>query len=209
MLSENLWWFGSRSGFDDKLDCVLGGVVLTRANIEQRVRESGGNEEDLRKALNDSSLSYRVPISVQEQSIDSTGILCLSELGDDPRLWHDYADSDHGVCLCLSTGNLLNTREYSVYKPREMHYLDAPPQVWNPGAEDRLAQTAAVLLRKNTKWKYQKEWRILRPGGVGEHRMPTDSLVSVILGRKLSEAKKRRVAKWVQSGPWNPRPNII
>jgi hypothetical protein len=209
MLSENLWWFGSRTGFDDELDCVLGGVMLTPQAIERKVHESCGTESDLREALNDHALSTRVPNSVQKQVIDSIGILCLSEFRDHPKLWRDYADGGHGACLCLDAERLLASNDYSKHKPQEVRYLDAPPHFWNPEAEDQLAETAATLLRKKKKWEYQGEFRILRPDGVGYYRMPTDSLRAVVLGSRLSEAQRRRIAKWVESGPWNPMPTII
>src|ERR1039458_3444926 len=209
MLSENLWWFGPRTGFDDELDCVLGGTRLTPEGIERTVRESGGTDLDVRKALNDSSLLARIPRSVQKKSIDTIGILCFSELMDHPRLWREYADSGHGACLCLVTEKLLlASDERSNYKPHAVRYFDAPPHIWNPEAEDGLAEVSSVLLRKNKKWEYQREWRIMR-SGVGHHPMPTDSLRAVILGSRLSEAKRRRIARWVNSGPWNPMPTII
>jgi hypothetical protein len=208
MLSQNLWWFGSRTGFDDELDCVLGGITLTRAAIERKVRESGGVESDLREALSDLALHARVPKLVQKQVIDSIGILCLSEFGDHPKLWRDYADRGRGACLCLDAKRLLASKEYANYKPQEVDYSDAAQHIWNPEAEDQLAETAATLLRKKRKWEHQGEFRILRPDGVGNHGMPTDSLRAVILGSRLSEAKRRRIARWVKSGPWNPMPNI-
>jgi hypothetical protein len=167
ILSENLWWFGSRTGFDDSLDCVLGGIKLTPTDIERKVRESGGTESDLRRALNDSTLAIRAPKSVQKKSIDSAGILCLSEFPDHPKLWRDYADRGHGACLCLDVERLLASPDYSHYKPQEVHYVDAPPHIWNPEAEDQLAETAATLLCKNRKWQYQGEFRIMWPNGVG------------------------------------------
>jgi hypothetical protein len=209
MLSENLWRFGSRAGFDDQLDSVLGGIKLTRAAIERKVRKSGGTDSDLRKALNDPTLTTRAVKSVQKQAIDSIGILCLSELPDHPKLWRDYADRGHGACLCLDAERLLASTEYSDYKPQEVRYSDAPPHIWNPEAEDQLAETAATLLRKKRRWEYQREFRILRPDGVGHHRMPTDSLRAVILGARLSEAERRIITRWVKSGPWNPMPTII
>jgi len=209
MLSENLWWFGSRTGFDDKLfDCVLGGATLTLAGIERTVRESGGTELAIRNALNDSSLPVRIPRSVQKNSIDTIGILCLSELPDHPQLWREYADRGHGTCLCLATEKLLASLEYSYYKPHPVQYFDAPPHIWNPQAGDQLAEASEILLRKNQRWEYQREWRIMR-SRVGSYRMPTDSLRAVILGSRLSEAKRRRIARWVHSGPWNPMPTII
>jgi hypothetical protein len=153
MLSENLWWFGSRTGFNDLRDSVLGGIKLTRGGLEATVRQNGGTERDIRKAVNDSSLSTRIPESVQKKSIDTIGILCLSELGDHPRLWREYADNGYGACLCLSTERLLASEEYSHYKPQLVRYFDAPPHIWNPEAEDQLAEAAATLLRKNLNWK--------------------------------------------------------
>jgi hypothetical protein len=205
ILSENLWWFASRTGFDDTLDCVLGGTKLTSRGIEQIVRESGGTDLDVRKALNDSSLSKRVPNAVQRNSIDTVGILCLSELLDDPKLWRDYARRGHGISLCLEKEKLDGCK----YKPQVVQYLDTTRHIWNPDAEDQLAETSASVLRKSSKWEYQREWRIFWSGGVGYHQMPTDSLRAVILGARLSEAKRRRIVRWTQSGPWNPMPAII
>jgi hypothetical protein len=209
MLSENLWWFGSRTGFDDELDCVLGGTMITNSEIERKVRESGGTESGLHNALNDPSLAARVQRSVQKQAIDSIGNLCLSDLPDDPQLWREYADCGHGACLCLAIGKLLVSKEYSAHKPQEVRYFDAPLHIWNPEAKNQLTETAATLLRKNRKWEHQREFRILWPDGVGHHSMPTDSLRAVITGARLSEAERRRIASWVKAGPWNPMPTIL
>jgi hypothetical protein len=208
MLSKNLWWFGSRTGFNDGHDSVLGGIILTRGGLEETLRKNGRTDLDIHRAVNDSSLRTRIPKAVQENSINTIGILCLSESRDDPRLWREYADRGYGACLCLSIERLLASREYSDYKPQMMTYFDAPPHVWNPEAQDQLAEARAVLLRKDQRWAYEQEWRILRHG-VGGHRMPTDSLRAVILGSRLSEAKRRRIEGWVNDGPWNPMPTII
>ncbi len=204
ILSENLWWFAPRTGFDDTLDCVLGGAKLTAKGIEQIVRESGGTDLDVRKAVNDSSLSKRVPTSVQRNSIDTFGILCLSELLDDPKLWHDYAHSGHGIALCLAKEKLDGRK----FKPQVVQYSDTPRHIWDPEAKDQLAEITASVLLKSSKWEYQREWRIFWPG-VGYRQMPTDSLVAVVLGARLSEAKRRRIVRWTESGPWNPMPTII
>jgi len=41
ILSENLWWFGSRTGFDDELDSVLGesGTIIALINFVPRTVE--------------------------------------------------------------------------------------------------------------------------------------------------------------------------
>ena len=209
ILTENLWWFGSRTGFDDKRDSVLRRTRLTPKNLRRTICESGGTERDIRTTLNDATTVTRVTKAVQEKSIDTIGILCLSEFADHPRLWKDYADGGHGACLCLDTHRLSVQDDYRLYYPQEMQYSDAPKRCWNPETEDQLAEARAVLLCKDKKWEYQKEWRILWADGVGYHRIPVDALRAVILGSKLSKAKRRRVIRWAERGPWNPTPTII
>jgi Protein of unknown function (DUF2971) len=208
ILSENRWWFGSRTGFDDKLDCLLKDTKLTKSDIERRVRGGGGTKADLYKGLNDPALSHRVSSAIQEKVIDKIGILCFSDRADSPELWDEYANGGYGACLCLSAERLLYSKEHLAFLPAKVLYRKGPPHIWNPTMEDQSSETEATLLRKNTEWQYQREWRILWPDGVGDHPMPTDSLRTVILGSKLSETEKREVANWIRRGPWNPMPTI-
>ncbi len=206
ILTENKWWFGSRKGFDDKRDSLLGGAVLSPEHLQRSIRESGGSELDVRKAIKDPTTAARIARAVQERVIDSIGILCLSEIADHPRLWKEYANRGYGACLCLDVQKMIAADRLHI--PQSMKYLNAPQHCWNPEGADQLAETSATLLRKDERWAYQKEWRILWADGVGLHNLPIDALKAVILGPRLSVAKRRRIVGWAKSGPWNPAPEI-
>jgi hypothetical protein len=87
-------------------------------------------------------------------------------------------------------------------------YSDAPKRPWDPRGEDQLDQTEAHLLRKATRWQYQKEWRFIMHDEakktVGHHSMPVDSLRAVILGYGFDAGECQEIRKWIIDGPFRP-----
>lgn len=216
ILVKNRWYFGSRTKFDDEDDSVLPGVLVDdRDHLEKLVRAVGGTltTGQIDQFLADPHAERNVTTEVQGY-IDRLGILCLSELDDDPELWRLYADSERGVCLSLDMTKIVDTDYYRLRGPFEVKYHDGVKERWDPRTDPagQLAQTEDHLLRKAERWKYQKEWRFLlhrdRECTVGEHPMPADALHAVILDRRLTEAECKEVAQWIRLGPWNPSPTI-
>jgi hypothetical protein len=140
--------------------------------------------------------------------INNVGILCFSEIGNLPALWKDYADDGRGVCLWLETLKIVNHERCRDRGPFEVIYSDATKRPWDPRGEDQLAQTESHLLRKATRWQYQKEWRFIMHDEarktVGYHSMPIDSLRAVILGYKLTLGECQEIRKWIVGGPFRP-----
>jgi hypothetical protein len=217
ILVENHWYFGSRREFDDQRDCVVPGVVIDRDHLERIVRSNDENpkterEQQLEQFLADPGAERKVTAAVQGY-IDEVGILCLSELDDNSKLWGLYADDGRGVCLCLDMTKIIHTEYYRLRGPFQVKYDDGPKQPWDPRANgDQIAQTEDHLLRKRREWEYQKEWRFIlhrnKECTVGEHSMPIDSLYAVILGRRLALDECRQVSKWIRLGPWKPSPKL-
>jgi hypothetical protein len=216
ILKKNRWYFGSRASFDDHEDCVVPGIVIDRRHSERVVRTKDGGmtperQRQIAQLLADPLAPSRITADVQHL-VDHVGILCLSELDDDPELWRLYADDGRGVCLRLDAIKVAEAEPYRLHGPFEVTYCDDPKQAWDPHG-DIETQTEVTFLQKRTIWGYQKEWRFIMHDGdrrsVGDqYAMPPDALVAVILGRRLTEAQCREVVRWVRSGPWNPMPEI-
>jgi hypothetical protein len=84
VLEENNWFFSSRRYFDDQDDMVMPEVRIRGVPEETLLRA----RENLQRLWND------------------MGVLCFSEVWNDPRMWSLYADSGNGVCLRLSCASL-------------------------------------------------------------------------------------------------------
>jgi hypothetical protein len=212
ILAKNEWYFGSRLVFDDQDDCKLPGILLDRDSMRSLLAKKDGKltkarEDEIERFLADPSAERRTVEEVQDY-VNRVGILCLSELHEDPELWRIYADSGRGVCLCLETLQIVSAADYAERGPFEVMYSDDPKHPWDPRGDKsyQVAQTEDHLIRKSTKWAYQKEWRFIvhrgRESTVGDHPMPPAALRAVILGPRLTEAEREEVTSWIKSGPF-------
>jgi hypothetical protein len=192
ILTGNLWHINSRTDFDDVEDCLVPRIELANVHV-----------------------SEQLPREKIQEDIDRVGIFCLSELDDHPMLWKEYAADGLGVVLCLDMTKAEPIEPWREHGPFEVRYSDKPRRVWDTRAEGRALwrQTEDVLLRKRTKWAYQKERRFIlhrsAENTIGDYPMPTDALYAVILGRRLGEAECREIVRWIKAGPWNPKPKLF
>jgi hypothetical protein len=213
ILVNNEWYFGSRVDFDDQADCKLPGILIDRDHLRRvMAKKDGGKLSEAReKEIEQFLANPKSPdgtLAAVQKYVDSVGILCLSELHEDPELWKIYADSGRGVCLCLETLKIAFAADYIERGPFEVIYSDDPKLPWDPrGDRDyQNAQTEDHLLRKGTIWAYQKEWRFFLHRGeestVGFHPLPPEALQAVILGPRLTEGERELVRSWIKAGPF-------
>jgi len=184
MLAQNDWWFGSRSSFDDKDDFVFPGV-------KAHPSLAGFDYE-------------RIKIEMQE-TLDRTGVFCLSESPKVFRLWDLYAGSGAGLCAEIEADYVTDPE----FGPFRVTYSDRPKPQWEytAGEQKRERLTAAALLQKSTQWKYQAEWRCVRtwlrnesPTANRYYPIAARALVGVIFGWKTSETQHREVIQWIENG---------
>jgi hypothetical protein len=214
ILVANEWYFGSRQDFDDQADCVLTGVVLDRNHIRDLMVKAFGpltadRESQIEQYLADPEGERRTIADVQKY-INDVGILCLSELYDDPELWRVYANDGKGVCLCLETLKIAYDEHYLYRGPWQVTYSDSPKQPWDPRGDRayQLAQTEDHLLRKSSRWRYQQEWRFFMHKDaertVGYHPMPQEALCGIICGPRMTATDRQQLRKWIMAGPFRP-----
>jgi hypothetical protein len=127
-----------------------------------------------------------------QNEVDAAGVACFSAVGDDILMWSHYADRHRGICL-----KFVGNRFEKVFGEAQRINYRADfhlPSVWdNP---DALLEYA--VLTKADHWRYEHEWRLIRPGGAGTF-IPFDprSLSGLTFGCSVPEADRGQVREWV------------
>lgn len=132
--------------------------------------------------------------------------LGVCSLTDDPVnefMWKDYADSHRGICVELSTRELmssLRTNQNSAFHFGPVNYMDRLTPDFNP-------------FNKLRAFSSEREWRLVRDYGVPEWGRPKDRrlklaprvVTGVMVGRKTTINRARLVEEWCLSSGL-PRP---
>jgi hypothetical protein len=178
MLERDLWWFGSRTKFDDPEDMVFPGYDFADREAARRAHKQN-----------------------QKEFLDNTGVMCLSVSVKQPRLWHEYAAAGKGVSIKLESDYIVQPDN----GPFRVNYSDEPKPLWK--AFQNNPDPLVYLLQKKRFWSYQGEWRcILRwnPGDkptVGYHRMGHKrELAGLIFGWDTTREERAEVVGWLNSG---------
>jgi len=97
-----------------------------------------------------------------------TRILCLAEENDNPVMWHTYADAYKGVVLQI---DCIDIYDSFLLLAKQVIYSDEIPtigsiDVWIKQGTGQIAfEYDAIFgqleISKQTKWAYEKEWRVL------------------------------------------------
>jgi len=211
---KNEVWFPTPASFNDPFDCQF--VLKSEASREEkmsffreylkwRYRLSDAQAEHRTKKM--FSPTRRSELADWErqrlQDIRDTrnriGVFCLTEVSDDILMWSHYADQHRGICLEFT----LSSQEHIDFfaQASEIKYQDSFPEV-NPFTRSPPGKKLTLMaLRKSTRWKYEKEWRILKVDGPGKETLPPRLITSVILGARISPDNRQLVLQWVAAHP--------
>jgi len=185
---------------------MLGNLVRELKRINPRIKVSDV-ANSLALGLPDHFKSLPSLIAKYEPEIkglmETTKVLCLSEVSDDLLMWSHYADSHRGVVF-----EFINIPEldspYSVSEP--VRYGDDVPISYDTQTvanmligdtlEDEHRMRDNFLYTKSKDWAYEREWRI----SSGDGRNPDEAfefipfgakeLSAVYFGCKMSEEDK-------------------
>lgn len=134
-----------------------------------------------------------------ELLIRGTSIACFSESNSDVQMWSYYATKHQGYCLGFkfeswrfkdSDGVTVGIDAHKVHYERRYPFVDAGASLDDDQATDRLFRSS--LLTKARCWKFEKEWRFMRPGvGSGLQAFPASALRELILGSEIPAGRKR------------------
>lgn len=124
----------------------------------------------------------------------TVGVLCLSETSEEILMWSHYGDCHQGICLEFDGHfNLMA-------EAQQVRYEESRPLI------DIHVDSNDVVLQKHflTKarhWEYEKEWRVIRDGGVGVVTFPPEMLTGIIIGAHASRSTLETVVRWWRECP--------
>lgn len=124
------------------------------------------------------------------------GVFSLAKRFDCPLMWSHYGEQHHGLCLGYAVpGTAEQSLRGVLYGGTRVVKASAVASMLTGDIVARSAVDEAVLLRKARDWRYEKEWRLLGPRGVGDSPL---ELVEVLFGTRCAGAVKHAVARALQ-----------
>ena len=130
------------------------------------------------------------------------GICSLSALKNKNEMWQNYADDEKGYCFeydlrGYENVNLLfpvvyqDNRETNIVTNMVAAFIGQMIVGMSYGqiAADR-SQFMRMFLTKDTKWAYQKEWRLL---GDANDKLPAPTVHAVYLGKNMTDQNKKQM----------------
>lgn len=136
------------------------------------------------------------------------GICSLSELKNSKEMWNNYADGEKGYCIeydlqGYENVNLLfpvvyqDNRETNIVMNMVAAFIGQMVVGMSYGqiAADR-SQYIRMFLTKDTKWIYQKEWRLL---GDANYKLSAPSIHAIYLGKNMDGQNKKQMIDYCQT----------
>jgi len=174
----------------------------TRMELEAKLREfvySKLNDEHFKSEMADHFMKICRDVN------RALGVLCLSEVPDDILMWSHYADGHRGIVLQFDKSRL--ERAFSKCWCEKVDYNNniLTLEEINSASPDAEKFARLVLLKKEDRWKYENEWRIIIDPSLNKHiphcridRFPKEALTGVIFGAEMSPEDKYAVQMWLK-----------
>ena len=210
IITKSELYFANPLSFNDPFDCrpvfqikaenteikrYYDGVLKRQAaHLNREARRA-----EAKRVAVDKDRKLTNPQNLEEfkRSYDSTvtarvGMLCLSEVPDDPLMWSHYADSHRGICLAF------DWRDPFFAAAQQVRYAKQRPAI-NPVFHDNETMLEHALLTKSDHWSYEREWRIVHyRRGSGAYAYPVKALKAIVVGHQATPATRQQIAKWAK-----------
>mgnify|MGYP005789018869 FL=1 len=147
-------------------------------------------------------------ISLAYHARQDMGICSLSELNNSEEMWQNYGDGARGYCIEYDMRNYENTyalfpvvyqdnRQTNIAVNMIASFIGQMIEgiSYNQIAADK-SQFLRMFLTKDTKWEYQKEWRLI---GDAKSKLSAPSVHSIYLGKNMSEQNKRQISDYCRT----------
>lgn len=161
ILAQGFSEIGNATGNSIKNPLQLESIAKS---IQQFANNLTSNAEAIGSELNEAKADQAAYLDLKEK-FASSGILSLSELGDNILMWSHYAQQHRGICLEFerTASNILGMPEftlpvrYSIKAP----IIDAR-RYRSANSEERKEIEHSLVLTKAADWTYEREWRVIR-----------------------------------------------
>jgi hypothetical protein len=176
-----------------------GGMTLEEAKA--RMRQLAGSYEDVAGQVHEIVESNKADVGAEVLArLDRTvGVFCLSEIPTNLLMWALYAQRHEGFLLEFDSGHSFFHQRHG--RNGEFGTVMSVEYGTRPKTLMVEATMGELFFTKSAEWSYEREWRIVLPlerateskptkhGAAPVHlfAFPPDSLVSVVLGCRMSD----------------------
>lgn len=141
------------------------------------------------------------------------GVLCLSEMENEPLMWSHYTDCHKGFVVEFDTAhpffNRLITPTADFGKLLQIIYSPKRPELAYPVT----TKDTQIFLTKSHHWAYEREWRLiqlleksdrkLQKGAQTIHlyKIPPKAIRRIVMGCKMEEPIREKIVSALRSNP--------
>jgi hypothetical protein len=213
LLRENHIWASPPRGFTDSNDCrahinfdltrkeALRYWITTfrKLGLQHKAASREANSLIAKGGWENPSNHAKVLEDIQ-QTLDNTGVICLTHTALDERMWNEYAANHRGICLCFETS------ETPFSSTLDVNYVAELPTVKINA--DSGEQIEAFLLTKTSSCSWEREWRFVDYNrGGGYKQISPWALQAIVLGSKVEAPVQEEVVRLVTR--WKPHVKLF
>jgi Protein of unknown function (DUF2971) len=172
---------------------------LQKESIAESVQELASvfitNNDALGSELSEAAQDQAAYKSLKEK-FASSGILSLSELGDNILMWSHYAQQHKGICIEFerNSSNFLGNQLYTLPVRYSIKAPIINAKSYRHATKDEQNEMElSLVLTKASDWTYEREWRAIKIE-LADSIQPLDCrIASITLGLRTEEDAKSHV----------------
>ena len=142
------------------------------------------------------------------RQMDNHGVCALSQTIDEPLLWSHYSSGHRGYCVEIRLNDHVVESGDPSYLPVKVHYTDtrveASVAAWLQAAICGVEDTdlgLKYLTRKDRRWSYEREWRLIERPGARSIQLPPNCVVGLVFGARCSRGDEATLRRWASARP--------
>jgi len=203
IIINSSFWFARTDSFNDPFDCNLTEEInIKLSDFKRYISKLGipktAIDTNLELAKRSPSIIREQAIKSRAKTINSSGLLALSQIYDSILMWSHYAENHTGIVLCL---DLLEDPEFFI-TPLKVNYQ----KTYNPvnffGRATDMDYVKKIIATKSKDWEYEQELRVMKDS-VGEHSFNKSLITKVYFGCKCENSEKIRIKNMFKSNNYN------
>lgn len=199
--------------FNDPFEALPRVRGVKRESVRRKLQPG----EDLDELMRQATPYFRKhgPSNVLAAVSETFGVLCLAAARQNPLLWAHYAEGHTGFAIGLDPTHVwfsqpdkpqppIDNIQRVVYRWRRPSVMIGDAEDFSPFEKRSLAR--AMLCTKYVSWRYEREWRLIRPLAGADRivqsgddepvhlfQIPTDAITEVIVGARMPRSEVDRV----------------
>lgn len=169
-------------------------VVHSRQRAEQIVKEIRYNATDPTLGVGDPE-QYLFGRYVEDELLRryDKGVFSLAARSQCPLMWSHYGDQHSGLCVGYSVPERAVSSLHKItYGGSRLVEASAVAAMLEGDETARRKVDEAVLTRKATNWRYEREWRLIGPRGSQDSPL---ELEEIVFGMRCSRTVKYTIVK--------------